>query len=130
MSQFQGTAVITLSCYRIGIYTDGASSEEQSLFVTERHCLSDLVEGLTTQCPCGVTRAPWVLESVVQVQTCGMCTNQYYNMCVLIKYMPERTCDTSYFLLSSLQEAKTYMVQFPCACGSLFGQSKVRCCGA
>lgn len=66
MSQFQGTAVITLSCYRIGIYTDGASSEEQSLFVTERHCLSDLVEGLTTQCPC---RAPWVLESVVQVQT-------------------------------------------------------------
>ena len=42
MSQFQGKAVL-------GIYTDGASSEEQSLFVTERHCLSDLVEGLATQ---------------------------------------------------------------------------------
>lgn len=49
-----------------GIYTDGASSEEQSFFIAERLCFSDLVEGLSTQCPCGVTSAPWVLESVVQ----------------------------------------------------------------
>ena len=29
--------------------------------------LLDLVEGLSTQCPCGMTSAPWVLEFVVQV---------------------------------------------------------------
>ena len=51
----------------LGMYTDGVSSEEQSLFIIERHCFSDLVEGLSTQCPCGKTSAPWVLESVVQV---------------------------------------------------------------
>ena len=45
----------------LGMYTDGASSEEQSLFITERHCFSDLVEGLSK------TSAPWVLESVVQI---------------------------------------------------------------
>ena len=50
-----------------GMYTDGASSEEQSLFITERYCFSDLVEGLSTQCSCGKTSAPWVLELVVQI---------------------------------------------------------------
>ncbi len=49
-----------------GMYEDGASSEEQSLFVSERHCFSDLVSGLTSPCRCGATRL-WKVESVIQV---------------------------------------------------------------
>ena len=60
----------------LGMYTDDASSEEQSFFITERHCL---VEGLSTQCPCGMTSAPWVLESVVQISTL-MCNANYLYM--------------------------------------------------
>ena len=62
----------------LGMYTDGASSEEQSFFIMERHCSSDLVEGLSTQCPYGMTSAPWVLESVVQVSTLTCNANYLY----------------------------------------------------
>ena len=41
-----------------GMYTDGASPDEQSLFVTERHCFTDLAKGLATQCPCGLMTTP------------------------------------------------------------------------
>ena len=40
------------------MYTDGASFEEQSLCITERYFFSDLVEGLSTQCPCGKMSDP------------------------------------------------------------------------
>jgi hypothetical protein len=49
----------------LGTYTDSASFENKQL-ITERHCFSDLVEGLSMQCPYGMTSAPWVLESTVQ----------------------------------------------------------------
>ena len=35
--------------------------------LTERCCFSDLVEGLSSPCPCGLTVKPWTIESVVQV---------------------------------------------------------------
>lgn len=41
--------------------------EDQALFVTERCCFSDLVEGLSSPCPCGLTTKPWAVESVMQV---------------------------------------------------------------
>ena len=57
------------------MYTSDATPDEQSMFITEKHCFSDLVSGLATPCPCGMTRAPWTLESVVQV-----CMHAYANM--------------------------------------------------
>ncbi len=78
-----------------GMYEDGASSEEQSLFVSERHCFSDLVSGLTSPCRCGATRL-WKVESVIQV-------------CVIIIIMPhiiililERARSTSSTCVSAL----------------------------
>lgn len=53
----------------VGIYTGDATPEEQSLFITEKHCFHDLVSGLGTPCPCGMTRNPWTLESMIQVCT-------------------------------------------------------------
>ena len=67
------------------MYTDGASPEEQSFFVTERHCFSDLVEGLATQCPCGMVKAPWVLESVVQVSTLCAIQSIHIYKCMLMQ---------------------------------------------
>ncbi len=39
--------------------------EDEAAFLTERCCLSDLVDGLKSSCPCGLTSNP---ESVVQVR--------------------------------------------------------------
>ena len=54
----------------IGIYKDETPSPENqcALFITEKHCFSELVTGLATPCPCGVTRNSWKLENVVQVE--------------------------------------------------------------
>ena len=49
-----------------GVYTENESANDELLFITERHCLSDLINGVSTPCNCG-TRNPWVLESAVQV---------------------------------------------------------------
>ena len=54
----------------IGIYKDETPSPDNqcALFITEKHCFSELVTGLATLCPCGVTRNSWKLENVVQVE--------------------------------------------------------------
>ena len=54
----------------IGIYKDKTPSPDNqcALFITEKHCFSELVTGLATPCPCGVTRNSWKLENVVQVE--------------------------------------------------------------
>ena len=59
--------------YHIGVYISDEHPEDQALFVTERCCFSDLVEGLSSPCPCGLTIKPWALESVMQVSK-----NNYY----------------------------------------------------
>lgn len=46
---------------------DDSQSDAQSLFITERHTFTDLMEGLASPCPCGMTRNPWMLESLTQV---------------------------------------------------------------
>ena len=33
------------------------------LFVTERHTFSDLIDGLSTACTCGMLRSPWEVQS-------------------------------------------------------------------
>ena len=52
----------------IGIYTGDVSPDDQALFITERHTLVDLLGGLSSACSCGMTRNPWILESVIQVR--------------------------------------------------------------
>lgn len=55
--------------YIIGVYVyvSDEHHEGQALFVTERCRFSDLVEGLSSPCPCGLTVKLWVVESVIQV---------------------------------------------------------------
>ncbi|XP_064401110.1 uncharacterized protein LOC135347149 [Halichondria panicea] len=48
-----------------GMYKND-TSDGQQLFATEYHCFTDLVKGLATPCPCGVTRSPWEVQSIVQ----------------------------------------------------------------
>ena len=54
----------------IGIYTSSGTTEDETCFLTERHCLHDLVRGLETACPCGKSSSPWAVSSVVQVNVC------------------------------------------------------------
>ena len=49
-----------------GVYTHDDSPSNQSMLLTERHCFADLVTGLSSPCPCGMTRVPWTLEDFVQ----------------------------------------------------------------
>ena len=61
--------------------------EDQSMFITEKSCFTDLVKGLSSSCPCGLTMKPWQLESVTQVRTNDMhvhvdsCVNFRKDMC-------------------------------------------------
>ena len=62
------------------MYTGNDSpGSEPSLFVTEKQCFQDLVSGLGTPCSCGMTRNPWVLESVIQVCECTRNSEKYIN---------------------------------------------------
>ena len=54
----------------IGIYTSIGTTEDETCFLTERHCLHDLVRGLETACPCGKSSSPWAVSSFVQVNFC------------------------------------------------------------
>ena len=46
----------------VGIYTGDVSSEEGGLFVVEKGCFSDLLEGLYTPCSCGLVFNPWRVD--------------------------------------------------------------------
>lgn len=62
-------AALLLHCcyFPLGIYTGNTNPVDETAFLTERHCLNDLVQGLKTPCPCGRTCNPWAMESIVQV---------------------------------------------------------------
>ena len=53
-----------------GVYTgDGdATTQDQDTFPVERHCLTDLLDGLKSVCCCGMVSNPWRLHSFVQVR--------------------------------------------------------------
>lgn len=73
-----------------GIYNGNQPSEEESMFLTELHCFSDLLEGITSPCLCGMTRQAWMLQSLVKVSLLfGGYT--YYISCVYI----ERPCSSN-----------------------------------
>ena len=63
--------------------------EDEAAFLTERYCLTDLVDGLKTSCPCGISCNPWMMQSAVQVScnpwtVCRLDYNNYYIMHVLV----------------------------------------------
>ena len=49
------------------MYDGNELPEEENMFISEQHCFADLLEGLASSCPCGMTRKAWMLESVTQV---------------------------------------------------------------
>ena len=94
--------------YHVGVYISDKHPEDQALFVTERCCFSDLVEGLSSPCPCGLTIKPWALESVMQVR-----------MVIVVVELPvftvERSCVTCAILLPPLPLGKEDVVEFKSA---------------
>ena len=50
------------------MYKDHAPSDGEELFITEKQCFSDLMEELASLCPSCVSRNPWKVESITQVQ--------------------------------------------------------------
>ena len=72
---FDGWCVCCLYCsfsycnIYLGIYVGvGPTPEDEAAFLTERHCLTDLLEGMKSPCPCGISHNAWTLSSVVQVR--------------------------------------------------------------
>jgi hypothetical protein len=53
----------------LGMYNGDTSEEEQTLFISERHCFSDLVKGVASPCACCLPNSQWILDSTVQVQS-------------------------------------------------------------
>ena len=49
------------------MYVGDEHPEDQAMFVSEKCCFTDLVNGLSSPCLCGLTMKPWQLESVTQV---------------------------------------------------------------
>ena len=49
-------------------------SRRQAIVCHGGHCLLDLLTGLSTPCPCGVTGSPWTVDSIIQV---GMYTKMF-----------------------------------------------------
>ena len=85
--------------------------EDQALFVTERCCLSNLVEGLASPCPCGLTIKPWALESDIQVRN-----SPFIGVaCELLVYGLERACVASVIFLPPLPSAKEDLVKLESA---------------
>ncbi len=59
--------LVTFKVELAGVYIGNEYPEEEGMFITERHCFSDLLEGVTSPCPCGMTHKAWMLESLKQV---------------------------------------------------------------
>ena len=51
------------------VYVGDTKEDDQSLFVTERHCFQDLLSGLASACPCGLAVNAWAFVSALQVST-------------------------------------------------------------
>ena len=66
-------SVFLLYALLLGVYTGNIVQDDQNFFVTERHCMTDLLVELTSPCNyCGLTRNAWTTESLTQVRTCNL----------------------------------------------------------
>ena len=61
-----------------GMYSGDEVVDDSSLFICERHALTDLLDGLKALCSCGTTRNPRTLDSTIQVRSnLGACCSSY-----------------------------------------------------
>ena len=109
--------------YILGVYVSDENHEDQALFVTERCCFSDLVEGLSSPlsspCPCGLTVKPWAAKSVVQVSIIIASTLASCHWTV------ERARVTCVVCLPSLPSTKKDLVKFKSSQWALSSKSEV-----
>ena len=61
-----------MKSFVIGMYVHDTVPEDGTCFVTERHCLSYLMDGLASPCPCGMTNNPWVLSLLFRYGSIGV----------------------------------------------------------
>lgn len=85
------------------MYNGNESSTDEGMFLVEEHCFSDLLEGIATSCPCGMTRKAWMLESVVQV--CKQ-TQESINIHAIV----EGPCTSCTVQLSPMSQTEKNMV--------------------
>ena len=50
-----------------GMYSGDENADDSSLFMCERHALTDLLDGLKAPCSCGMMLSTWTLDSIIQV---------------------------------------------------------------
>ena len=43
--------------------------QDQEIFLTERHCLADLLDGLISPCVCGRSKNVWAISDYLQLYT-------------------------------------------------------------
>ena len=112
-----------LSKWFAGVYVGDEHPEDQAMFVSEKCCFTDLVNGLSSPCWCGLTMKPWQLESATQVSNDDVHAHVgiyfYFWLSIL-----ERTCASNSFCLPSLSSAKD-LVEFANTCWTLPSQPKV-----
>ena len=53
--------------YGTGIYEGTSAPDQETCFLTERHCVHDLLKGLEGPCLCGKLSNAWRCSSVLQV---------------------------------------------------------------
>ena len=74
--------LLTCVCIHIGVYTGDSEQDDQDLFITEMHTFRDLLAGLNTPCPCGMSMHPWFIYSILKVYV--QYTYTMYDMLTLI----------------------------------------------
>ena len=85
--------IICKAIFYSGVYIDDELPDDQSMFITERHCFYDIVTGLASPCSCGTVKNPWMLDSIIQVVSAHY-TSEFYFYCT------ERTCiESAIFML-------------------------------
>ena len=113
------------------MFTGNETPVDEFAFLSERYCLSDLVVGLRTPCPCGRTNNPWNMESVVQVSCIEPdpppCNRAYGSLLYLqCKIIIEGPCVETTVFLSAMPQGKENLVQLQSIWGTLLAEPEVR----
>ena len=88
----------------VGVYVGDKCPEDQAMFVAEKCCFADLVNGLSSPCLCGLTMKLWELESVTQVNNCDLHVHISVHVLIYVSISEGRAANC--FHLLSLSSAK------------------------
>ena len=75
----------------VGVYVGDTKEDDQSLFITERHCFQDLLSGLASACPCGLAVNAWIFVSAVQVWSRVLLSQVLHTHTQVFKYQSSLT---------------------------------------